>query len=211
MRTQPERRVRMWSSWQATTTGTSVELILRLDDDDLDTLTWAETLVPRPRIVVGPRLKGYASLPRFFNEMASVSKSDLVMCGNDDMIFLTPGWPTKLLAAANYYPDGIFNFGFMTYPAGAFPFSCVSRQVVERLGFLNDERLLYSDIFLRDVMARFGRAILLPEIVIQHIGIASEETNAHKWGLHFNAESYWALHNRVVEEAVKTLWPMVST
>jgi hypothetical protein len=206
LRGNPGRRQRMWSSLRAT--APAVELVIRLDDDDEDTAAWARTLRPLPTIVIGPRLKGYASLPRFFNEMAAAASGDLLMCGNDDMIFATPNWHAQYIGRANEYPDGLFDIGCMTYPAGAFPFSVVSRRTTRTLGFLNDERLLYSDIFLRDVMGRFSRLLFLPHVAIYHEDPDNGEDAVAltaKLALHENATEYWTLHNRCVNEAVGRL------
>lgn len=209
MRGNPGRRERFWASLRST--APDVELVIRLDDDDAETAAWARALDPPPIVVIGPQLKGYASLPRFFNEMAAVATGDLLMCGNDDMIFETPGWDAHYLARANQYPDGVFDIGSMTYPAGAFPWSVVSRSVVQALGFLNDERLLYSDIFLRDVMGRFGRLLFLPDVAIAHDDPDHGEdlvANAAKLDAHEHAGAYWTLHNRCVAEAVAKIAPL---
>lgn len=212
LRGNPGRRDRLWSSLWAT--APDVELVVRLDDYDAETAAWARALRPLPVIVTGPRLNGYASLPRFFNEMARVASGDLLMCGNDDMIFDTPNWDAAYCARATEFPDGVFDIGCMTYPAGAFPFSCVSRQTVQALGFLNDERLLYSDIFLRDLMGRFGRLLFLPEVGIRHEDPDHGEdlaANAAKYALHLDAAAYWAMHNRCVDEAVAKIRPLLTT
>lgn len=198
------RRQRLWATiWH--TVRTPLEIVVRIDDDDEEGMAWAETAVPKPVIVRGSRHDGYRSLPKFFNEMARVATGDLLMCGNDDMIFLTPDWPLQILAEANRFPDGIFDIGCMSFPAGAFPFSVVSRKAVDALGFLNDERLTYSDIFLRDVMARFGRARFLPFTQIMHVGQPDAAVDAVKRGVHDDAAEYWALHDRCVNEAVARL------
>lgn len=227
-RGQVARLSHMWRSYVETVgDGTNIELVFRIDDDDAETAAWmrgtATTVEAYPdrasafevmrtqrqalrrTVVSGKQHDGYISLPRFFNEMARHATGDLLMCGNDDMTFLTPEWPALLLQAANRFPDGIFDIGCYTYPASAFPFSVVSRRAVETLGFLNDERLVYSDIFLRDVMARFGRAVIAPEVVILHIGQANHDANAVKWHLHTNAVEYWERHHRAVDEAVARL------
>ncbi len=210
LRGNPGRRNRLWISLRAT--APDVELVIRLDDDDPETLAWALTLEPEPIIVVGARLNGYASLPRFFNEMSAVATGDLLMCGNDDMTFATPGWDAHYLDRANQYPDGVFDIGCMTYPAGAFPWSVVSRQTVRTLGFLNDERLLYSDIFLRDLMGRFGRLAFLPDVTIYHEDPDHGEDQVAldaKLALHHDAGTYWQLHNRCVSEAVAKIQPLL--
>jgi hypothetical protein len=202
------RRERLWHSLRTTlATAHPIEIVLRIDDDDTESEDWLRTaLDPKPSLILrGPRLRGYRSLPKFFNQMAAASTGDLLICGNDDMTFHTPNWPAEFLAVANHYPDGIFNLGALTFPAGAFPFSCVSREVVRRLGFLNDERLLFSDIFLRDTLARFDRAIFLPHLHIKHVGATNPDIDEIKRKMAVNAAEYWALHTRCVNEAVKKL------
>src|SRR5678816_3388846 len=87
------------------------ELIFRVDKDDVET----QKFLDGSRVVVGPRYKGYASMPQFFNEMADVAGGDVLMCGNDDMVFRTPDWAGLILDKANEYPDGIFNIGVATF------------------------------------------------------------------------------------------------
>jgi hypothetical protein len=211
MRGHADRREVFWKSFQDTTEeGTPVELIMRTDDDDAETFQWALGREQHGQVIRGPQYEGYRSLPRFFNEMAGIADGDLLMCGNDDMVFKTEHWVEDLLGAANHYPDGVFNIGTYTFPAGSFPFSCVSKVAVETLGFLNDVRLVYSDIFLRDVMARFGRAVLLPRTVIQHVGVADVDAQQTKLDIHHDAEAYWTLHEQCVNEAVAKLEPLMA-
>lgn len=201
------RRRRMWDSLVRTAWASPLELVLRVDDDEVgqETFDWAATLEPTPVILRGPRRDGYKSLPIFFNEMAAVASGDVLMCGNDDIEFMTPDWVEAILAHANRYPDGLFNIGTYTFPAGSFPFSCVSKRLVERLGFLNDERLVFSDIFLRDVAARLGRLVLLPDVIIMHVGTADADAFETKADVHANATAYWTLHEQCVAEAVAAL------
>src|SRR5678809_1191337 len=98
MRGGEDRRTRMWHSLYATTRGSPLQVVLRLDQDDPETLRWAQAAMPKPLIVIGPRRKGYESLPTFFNEMAGEARGDLLMCGNDDMVFCTRGWVDAFLA-----------------------------------------------------------------------------------------------------------------
>jgi hypothetical protein len=189
------------------------EVILRCDGDDIDSIAF---LRGRPhRFIVGPREEGYRSLPRFFNEMARLATGDLLMCGNDDVEFRTPGWPRMLLDAANRYPDGIFNLGVRVgLNDDKFPFSVVSRKLVDALGFINDERLLFSDVFLLDVAAAFDRAIRLESVTVFHdwAGHDCDETrrdaNRHEFALAFKdatgawSDEYLAKHRAAVAEAV---------
>lgn len=195
---------------------TLAEIIFRCDSDDPQTI---EFLCHRPfKILIGPREEGYKSLPRFFNEMARIADGDLLMCCNDDVVFASPSWPAALLAEASKYPDGIFNLGVN---AGLnddfFPFSIVSRRLNDLLGFINDERLLFSDVFLLDVAKAFNRAIRVTDVTIAHdwAGHGHDETrvdaNRHEFAMVFKdatgawTDSYRMLHDNAVREAVNKI------
>lgn len=145
----------------------SIEVVFRIDLDDDET---QKLLQDRQELfIVGPREKGYASLPKFMNQCAGISSGDIIIMFNDDAVVETKGWDSKLLKCANDFPDGIFNIGVDTgLNANLFPFSIISRHIYHILGFINDERLIFSDIFLLDVMKSFNRAILLPTVKMTH-------------------------------------------
>src|ERR1700676_1477647 len=101
--------------------------------------------------------------------MAAQFHGDVLMCGNDDMEFRTPDWPELILAEANKYPDGLFNIGVRVgLNDDKFPFSIVSRRLAQAMGWLNDPRLLYSDVFLLDVARAFRRAVRLNSVFVFH-------------------------------------------
>lgn len=207
-RKRPHRLNSMLRSYCATVVshGTS-ELIFRVDEDDLET---QHMLTDAPwRVLVGPRMRGYESLPIFFNEMLQVMTGDVLMCGNDDMMFRTTDWPRTLLEHANNYPDGIFNFGVSTFNSGVFPFSVISKFAAEKMGFIHDPRIYWGDVFLRDVMASFGRALPLTDVIIDHDWAGAspdevfEEAKQHdprRWN-----QAYWDLHRQAVLDAVERL------
>jgi glycosyltransferase involved in cell wall biosynthesis len=216
-----------------------VELVFKCDDDDTDTQTFLRSLsdayfapadaetdrkVFRYRVLSGPRLKGYVSLPSFYNQMAAVASGDLLMCANDDMVVETHGWDTELLNAAARFPDGIFNLGVRTgLNDGIFPFSVVSRRLFEAIGYINDERLIFLDIFLHDVFRVFNRAIPVPSVLFSHqwAGWQDDQTRqeAHEHELRIayagnpsSRESgdtlkpeYRQLHRKAVSQAIRRL------
>jgi hypothetical protein len=169
-------------------------------------------------VVVGPRRQGYRSLPGFYNEMARVATGDILICCNDDVVIETPGWAQLVIEAANRYPDGIFDIGVSTvFTEDNYVFSCVSRKLVDRLGFINDERLVYSDIFLMDVAKHFGRLHKLWSVRFRHTwpgtnpdggdvtrleGRKVETEQVFAEGTEVWSDEYRALHDRVVAEAV---------
>lgn len=194
------------------------EFVFRVDFDDLES---ARFLAPYGwPFIVGPRKEGYKSLPGFYNEMVRLATGDLFICGNDDMLFQTRDWPRLVIEEANKYPDGIFNIGVSTgLNDDKFPFSIVSHQLIERLGKINDERLLFSDVFLLDVAQHFGRAIRMRNVVFHHdwAGHTDDQTrreaNKHEFDQVFaNVHGDWSdeyreRHQRVVNEAIEKIDP----
>lgn len=218
-RKRPTYLERMLDSYYASVENRDdAELVFRCDSDDLESV---HLLAPHCwPILVGPRRDGYRSLPSFYNEMVSIATGDLLICGNDDMLFQTKGWPRLVIGEANKYPDGIFNIGVSTgLNDDKFPFSIVSRQLVQKLGKINDERLLFSDVFLLDVARRFNRAVRINSVSFFHdwAGHTDDQTrreaNQHEFSQVFAniqgdwTEEYRRRHEEVVREAVLKIDP----
>lgn len=185
------------------------ELIFRVDDDDIDTQDFLA--LKNVRVVIGPRLRGYGSMPTFFNELYRVSIGDVLFSGNDDFVFKTPHWAPILLRAAENYPDGLFNLGVNTLNADHYPFGIVSRLAVDRMGFYWDERIFWGDIFLRDVMAYFGRCVMVNDVRIDHdwAGYRPDrtfaDTRSHKEKIESDPRYWQDVHAPAVAEAVEKL------
>jgi len=197
----------------------SIEILMRCDFDDIDTLKFLQApnshnRVNQGAVFAGPRLEGYKSLPVFFNELATKSHGELILMINDDAEFITPGWDVKLAEEAAKYPDGIFNLGVDTvYNAQNFVFPCISRKMYQILGKIHDERLIYSDLWLRDVAKTFNRAIYMPEVKISHkwVGLGTpdktriEAQKCEGEALGVGGVGYWKLHDQCVQEAVEKI------
>lgn len=186
----------------ASETGNHVEVILRLDYDDDETLAYLRDW--RFPFIVGPRYDGYATLGRLINEAARLSHADLVLVVNDDVEFVTQDWDQKLVAEAAKYPDGLFDLGVETANAANFIFPCVSRRLIDLLGGVFDERLVYPDIALRDVLMLFGRAIRVPSVTIHHHWLGQSEDQHRAWEM-AQASTYSALYRQCVAEARATI------
>jgi hypothetical protein len=177
----------------------SVEVVLRCDSDDDDTIDYLRCQAPSS-FIVGPRLDGYATLATLINETARLSQSDLIIVVNDDAVFETHGWDAMLIEEAAHYRDGVFDFGVDTVMNNEnFVFPCISRRSVQALGCFFDERLVYTDIWLRDVMSKFGRAIRVPHVRIRHdwTGMTSDQERALSI---VQAPTYSALYDQCVAE-----------
>lgn len=202
-----ERLRAMIASFDRTTGNLpNAELVFRCDDDDPATIEFLRAWGGH-QIVVGPRLAGYDSMPAYFNELAEAATGDVLMCGNDDMVFKTEGWPARLLFhASSRYPDGLFNLGVVTLNAEHFPFSTVSRKMVDAMGFLWDPRIFWGDIFLRDVAGLHGRAALVDDVEIEHAwaGYTPDDTfaQADKDIVRRNPTYWTSVHMPAVADAV---------
>lgn len=199
-RGRPGRLWRLLESFDQTRVEDSTSLLFRVDEDD----EASRALLKEREVVVGPRL-GYANLPTMFNELYAASSSDLIMCGNDDMVFETYGWDHHILEAANKYPDGLFDFGMATHNEANFPFVTVSRKTCDRLGFLFDLRMFWGDIFWRDVMSHFGRAIMLPHVHIEHDWAGFNPDQVFIDGENTRRASHAEFHAVAVSEAINKL------
>ncbi len=206
-RTRLDRLQRLLTTFNDTTTGCS-ELAFRVDDDDPVT-AMALHHTPWPTYI-GEREEGYKSMPTFLNDAAKVSTGDVFMVGNDDMAFISKGWDAAILEEANKYPDGLFDIGVNTHNAEHYPFSIISRDVYRRLGHIYDPRIFWGDIYLRDIMAHFGRTVMLSPVRIDHewAGFNPDplfnEAQAMKTSTYCTPE-YWAHHREVVNEAIAKL------
>lgn len=175
-----------------------VEVVLRCDADDPETVMFLRS---QPHLfIVGPQRSGYATLASLVNEAARLSHADLAIVVNDDAEFMTKDWDLRLVQEASRFPDGIFDLGVTdVLNNDNFVWPCTSRRVIDLIG-IHDERLVYSDIWLRDVMLRFDRAVRVHDVVIKHnwAGPSASQDEARR-------REDPALHGRCVEEAVNKI------
>jgi len=181
-----------------------VEIIPRVDFDDDESIAYLRmSPFPAP-FIVGPRYRGYATLGMFINEAARMSRGALVFVVNDDVEFRTQGWDTKLQAVAAQYADGVFNLGVEVENAENFIFPCVSRRLVHVLDGVFDERLIYPDIGLRDVLRAFDRAIRVPDVVLRHNWMGMTEDQQRVVG-ETQSPAYQELYGLCVREGVNKI------
>ncbi len=207
-----ERLRILLASYGETTLGcrNASELVFKVDDDDPATYDFLRGQ-PEHRVIVGPRMNGYASMGDFFNELAVFARGDVLMCGNDDMVFRSHGWAPSLLRTADAYPDGLFDLGVTTHNQEHYPFSTVSAKAVKAMGYLWHPTIFWGDIFLRDVMQQFGRALMVPSVRIDHDWAGNNPDQTFREGqakgnLGPRESNYWTeVHPRAVNEAVGKL------
>ena len=74
-----------------------VEILLKIDNDDIETLKFAESYKSEIeiKIIVTDRKNGYGSLHEHYNSLAKISESEFLMVFNDDIEMITEGWEHK--------------------------------------------------------------------------------------------------------------------
>lgn len=208
-RNRIERLRTLLESYARTTEGcvANSELVFRVDDDDVASKEFLEPL--GHTVVVGPRLKGYGSMPEFFNELYRASSGDVLMSGNDDIIFRSAGWAPAILEEANKHPDGVFNIGPATLNELHYPYGITSRVAADARGFYWDPSIFWGDIYLRDIVAFFGRCVLLPNVLIQHdwAGNNPDQVFAESdKNITARDPTYWeGTHQRAVNSAIERM------
>ena len=70
----------------------NVEVIVRVHDDDPDSLAWVKTRPPGIRVIIGDTDDGYGSGSDRVNCMAAASKGDWLWAAADDCRVRTKGW-----------------------------------------------------------------------------------------------------------------------
>jgi len=82
-----------------------VELLLKIDSDDLDTLKFAEAYKSKIeiKICVTDRKKGYGSLHEHYDSLAKISESEFLQVFNDDIEMLTQDWEQQIIPYSGKY------------------------------------------------------------------------------------------------------------
>lgn len=87
-------------SFNAKTTDKSlVELLVKVDKDDRETLDFISGYQSEIEInyILTPRESGYGSLHKFYNSLAQISDSEFLTVFNDDIEMITEGWEQKFI------------------------------------------------------------------------------------------------------------------
>ena len=223
------------SIWDVSSAEEAVEIILRCDTDDRETIDYLAGIDrgkhPSLEVLVGPRKEGYKSLPTFINEMAVAAKGSLLLTCNDDVIFRTSNWDRTVEDVASRYPDGIFDIGVNTVlNPHIFPFYIVSKRWLDLVGYIQDTRLIWQSKYVKHVADALGRSVYIAEVIIEHewAGFVDDDAtraDSEKWikeivlkdpnsHLHVAEASpdewrddYKQLYDEAVAEAIEKLKP----
>lgn len=97
-RKRVDRLIECINSIRETSNIYEVEILLRIDDDDTETISVFHSLRdPNCICIIRPRGKlGYFSNADYYNELADISKGDWIWIMNDDITVLGAGWDEQL-------------------------------------------------------------------------------------------------------------------
>lgn len=152
----------------------AAEIMVKLDDDDPESIIAAQELIDLDAIpvmvFVTPRGRGFYEMTGWANMMASYSRADWIALLNDDAYLTTKDWDHFLLHSGIKAPrfgfESVFLFRFQhSDEPGAFAWPCLRRKVVSILGHYAP--VLASDLWLNRLLTAIGSISDIP-IEIKH-------------------------------------------
>ena len=168
------------SIYQTTKNRGNIELLFYVDKDDpsigaymsLQSHCFNEyNQFPRVQFNFGDPI----SVCDSWNLMAKDCMGDVIIMGNDDLIYRTPNWDIKLIKELSTIKDNIYcawvNDGINGERHCAFPI--ISRKWVETLGYCfapeGTFNFGYNDTWVYDIGKRVGRLKYIPDILVEHM------------------------------------------
>ncbi len=148
-----------------------IELLGYVDDDDNTAMQYPAD------IIVGER---QASVGVSWNILAGMSTGDILIMGNDDLIYRTEHWDSILYEHIDLYEDAIycmyFNDGINGKKHCAFPI--ISRTWYETLGYFSPEcfNFFCHDTWVMDIAKKIDRLHYIPEVFIEHMHFTTKKS-----------------------------------
>lgn len=167
-RERPKELRRMINSaWITSRLNPKPEVVLYIDYDDKVSVPIAKEL--NVKYMVGPRI----TLTQCWNECYHISTGDIVMQGNDDVIFQTDGWDKVIEDEFKKYEDKIVmvhgsDEGMHFSNFGPHPF--VHRRWVDTLGYFIPPYFScdYGDAWVNYIANSLNRRVYV-SIIIEHM------------------------------------------
>ncbi len=149
-----------------------IEYILKVDDDDDETIATVEKLAEEIdlRAIVSPRGNGYADIHEWYNEMSKMARGDWILIFNDDCRMVTADWDHVLLHCTvdklwHSVPDVMMTIVPSVGRPDTKEFFFVRRKVVEILGMMSP--IAHMDNWLTSVM-EFVKSLRVVPIMVDH-------------------------------------------
>ena len=187
-----------------------IEVILRIDDDDYNTLDnlklidkYYEEL--NISIIQGDRYGGYKDIWKYWNEMASMAKGEFLFAFNDDATIDTFGWETILEKHSGKI--GLIKAKFNGNENGTTQllFPIIHSKIVEIQGYLGFHETMdgHYDMFI-DIGKDLGHnfEILENDIITTHIPLGGEHV---KDGLVSDVGGVYRYGDKITEDVKKVI------
>lgn len=169
-RSRPRRRAEFHNS-VISLADSVVSMYYYIDEDDPELETYQEA--PLGNQIVGPAI----SVSKSWNDLARVAiekGADILIMGNDDLIYKTKGWDSILKKIIRKeFPDNIYCIWFQDGINGhshcAFP--VVSKEWVQCLGYFTPGifNFGYNDTWIFEIGKLINRTRYIPEIETKHL------------------------------------------
>ena len=183
-RNRPNNCDRFIKSLYETTqyTGT-LELLFYVDSDDPAKDIYKEIEERwqnnfwRVEFVIGEPM----SVSKSWNIIAKKSLGDIMIMGNDDLVYKTVRWDSKLMARLleldNPYYLSWFNDGINGNRHCAFPI--ITREWYDTLGYFSPGifNFGYNDTWVYDIAKRVGKLNYMDEILVEHLHFSVGKSN----------------------------------
>lgn len=212
-RGRPAWLVECISSLWSTSLGKQIDFLLRIDDDDTETITLANHLAEQVPVktIIGPHGNGYHDCHLWVNELSAIATGDWLLLWNDDARMTTQNWDAILAHSTidppwHGHPDVAVMSCFTLDRPGCNEFVFLRRKVVDILGHFSIS--VHNDNYIWSLLTMVDSARLIP-IYIKHLsGEAKDLTRqrseeAYKTSIH-TLISLPALRTRL-EDAGKLL------
>jgi glycosyltransferase involved in cell wall biosynthesis len=169
-----------------------LEFILKIDDDDIDTIRIAEKLEKLTNVkkIISPRGGGYYDIHKWLIEMTKISSGDWIFFFNDDARIRGQNWDEVVLYIGNAEPwVGMSEACLLYIPTEGRPFAqefvMIRRGTFDILG--NYGLSPHADNWMWSVMNFLGLVLTVPRVTVEHLSdrigdktrIESEAAYAH--------------------------------
>lgn len=136
----------------------NIEILLRLDSDDVETITSLNNFILENnhqeliKLYIGDRKNGYGSLNDFNYELYTISKNEFLFIINDDIIVETKNYDLLVKPFKNKIT--ILNHEINGVCYGTWFFPIVSRKLIEIMGHIS--KSTYYDGWLNNIGTRLS-------------------------------------------------------
>ena len=151
----------------------NIEILIKIDDDDLETINGLESYDKKEfiKIIVSDKKGGYSSLDEFYNELYENTIGEFVFFMNDDATIMTENWDELIEPFKGQF---VCLHNNQTYPFGMVSlFPVVSKKILDVIGHAT--KSVFYDGYLLSVLDGLNLFKNI-DLSIHHIVIDDDST-----------------------------------